>query len=144
MSADLRELSHRLLDEVWNKRNMDVIDELISPDFVIHDPNYTSGKGPEEYKKFVHTYLTAFPDTALTVQDQVADGSTVATRWTATGTHQGPLNGIPVSGCRVTIEGVSFSKVVDGKFVESWNNWDSLGILRQIGAVPAQSELQAA
>lgn len=143
MSADLRELSHRLLDEVWNKRNMNLIDELISPEFVIHDPNHTS-KGREEYKNFVHTYLTAFPDTVLTVQDQVADGSTVATRWTATGTHQGPLNGIPGSGRRVTIEGVSFSKAADGKFVESWNNWDSLGMLRQIGAVPAQSELQAA
>lgn len=144
MSADLREISHRLLNEVWNKRNFDVIAELISPDFVIHDPNYTSGKGPEEYRKFVHTYLTAFPDTVLTVQDQVADGSTVATRWTAMGTHQGPLNGISASGRRVTIEGVSFSKFVDGKFAESWNNWDSLGMLRQIGAVPADSEMQAA
>ncbi len=143
MSADLRELSHRLLDEVWNKRNMDLIDELISADFVMHDSSHTC-KGREEYKNFVHTYLTAFPDTVMTVQDQVTDGSTVATRWTATGTHQGPLNGIPGTGRRVTIEGVSFSKVVDGKFVESWNNWDTLGMLRQIGAVPAQSELQAA
>lgn len=142
--SDLREISNRLLDEVWNKRNLDLIDELISPDFVIHDPNHTSGKGPEEYKKFVQTYLTAFPDTVLIVRDQVADDNTVATRWTAMGTHQGPLNGIPGSGRRVTIEGVSFSKVVDGKFVESWNNWDSLGMLRQIGAVRADSETQAA
>lgn len=145
MSADLRELSNRLLDEVWNKRNLDLIDELISPDFVIHDPNNaSSGKGPEGYKKFVHAYLTAFPDTQLTVRDHVADDSTVATRWTATGTHQGALNGIPASGRRIVIEGISFSKAVDGKFVESWSTWDSLNVLQQMGVVPTSSQMQAA
>jgi predicted ester cyclase len=82
-------------------------------------------------------YLSAFPDGAITVDDQIAEGDTVATRWTGRGTHQGELMGIPPTGKQVTVAGLSYTKFKSGKMVESWANWDTLGMLQQIGAVPA-------
>lgn len=143
--ANLAALSHRLLDEVWNKKNLDVVDELIAPQFVVHDPQGTSPRpGPEGYKEYVHAYLTAFPDFELTIDDQVADESTVATRWSCSGTHRGQLLGVPPTGRRVTVTGTSFSKFSDGKFAESWSSWDQLSLMQQLGVMPSGEVVQAA
>ena len=123
------------IEEGWNQGNTAVFDELLTPDYVGHDP---SGPvhGPEGFKQFYATYRTAFPDTTITIEDQIAEGDMVASRWTATGTHQGPLMGIPPSGKRVTITGITITRFASGKEVESWFNYDTLGMLQQLGVIP--------
>jgi predicted ester cyclase len=78
----------------------------------------------------------AFPDTHFTIDAMVAEGDLVATRWTAQGTHTGDLMGIAPSGQRVTVTGMNINRVVNGKLSEGWGNFDQLGLLQQIGAIP--------
>jgi steroid delta-isomerase-like uncharacterized protein len=136
-------LSRRIIDEVWNQRNVDAADELISSDCVVHDPNSVH-KGLDAYKQFVREYLSAFPDLHFTIEDQISDEHGVATRWTCTGTHQGDLQGIPATGRRVTVSGILLSKVKDGKFVESWSSWDTMSLLQQLGVMSSRETVAAA
>ena len=85
-------------------------------------------------------YRTAFPDLQITVEDQVAEGDKVVTRWTARGTHRGELLGVTPSGNRVEISGISIDRFSGSKFVESWSNYDALGTMQQIGAIPEPGE----
>jgi predicted ester cyclase len=84
-------------------------------------------------------YLEAFPDTHFTVDAQLADGDYVITRWTATGTQEGELMGLAPSHKRVTVTGITIDRFEGGKVVESWSNWDTMGMMQQLGAVPAQA-----
>jgi len=144
MSTDLKELSRRILDEVWNKQNLNAVDEMIDPDFVQHDAQSpVTVRGIEGYKQFVRYYLTAFPDSHFTVEDQISEGDMVATRWTVSGTHNGNLGNIPASGRRISITGITCSRVENGKFVESWSNWDTLGMMQQLGVPSATAQLAA-
>ncbi len=90
MSSQNNELSRRVLDQVWNQRNLDIIDEMVAVDFTFHDPMAPAGiGGVATYKQFVHAHLAAFPDLRLIVEDSISDGEMVATCWTARGTHTG-------------------------------------------------------
>ena len=82
-------------------------------------------------------FLSAFPDTQMTVEDELADGDKVATRWTATGTHTGELMGIPPTGKQVTVTGMDINRLVGGKIVEHWGEFDQMGMMQQLGVVPA-------
>jgi predicted ester cyclase len=88
-------------------------------------------------------YRNAFPDVQMHVEDQVAEGDMVVTRWIASGTHQGDLMGIAPTGNRVTVAGTSIERVVNGKIEETWDNYDALGMMQQIGAIPSPEEGQA-
>ena len=81
-------------------------------------------------------YRGAFPDAQIIIEDQLAEGDMVATRWTARGTHQGELLGVPPSGNRVEVAGMTISRAEGGKIAEEWNNYDALGLMQQIGAIP--------
>jgi steroid delta-isomerase-like uncharacterized protein len=116
-----------------------VIDELVAPDYVGHDPSQPELHGPEGVKGFVTTYLSAFPDGRITIDEQLAEGDLVGSRWTGRGTHQGDLMGIPPTGKQVTVSGITVSRLKDGKVVEEWSNWDTLGMLQQLGAVPSMA-----
>jgi steroid delta-isomerase-like uncharacterized protein len=83
-------------------------------------------------------YLGAFPDAEVTIEDQLAEGDKVVTRWTGRGTHQGELMGVPPSGNRVEVPGITISRIEGGKIVEEWENYDALGMMQAIGAVPEQ------
>jgi steroid delta-isomerase-like uncharacterized protein len=145
MSTDLGAISHRIFDEVWNQKNLSIADEVIASGFVAHDPHGSSPRsGPEGYKEFVREYLAAFPDLHLTVEDQVCNETAVATRWTCTGTHNGPLFGIPPTGRRVTLSGIAYSRFENGKCTVTWNSWDALSLMQQLGVMPAKEEVQAA
>ena len=137
MSADAnKEIVRRLGVEPW-EGNIGVIDELVTPDYVGHDPSQPEDmRGPEGVKQFVTTYLTAFPDGRITIDEQLAEGDLVASHWTGRGTQQGDLMGIPPTGKQVTVTGITISRVKDGKVVEEWTNWDTLGLLQQLGVVP--------
>jgi steroid delta-isomerase-like uncharacterized protein len=136
VSADTnKEIVRRVSVEPW-EGNVGVIDELVGADYVGHDPAMPEQHGLEGVKEFVATYLSAFPDGRITVDEQLAEGDLVATRWTGRGTQQGELMGIPPTGKQVTVSGITISRVENGKVVEEWSNWDTLGMLQQLGVVP--------
>jgi steroid delta-isomerase-like uncharacterized protein len=134
-----KEIVRRLGVEPW-EGNMDVIDELVAPDYVGHDPSQPDLQGPQGIRAFITSYLAGYPDGRITIEEQLAEGDLVATRWTGRGTQEGELIGIPPTGKQVTVSGITISRVKNGKVVEEWSNWDTLGMLQQLGVVPAMAE----
>jgi steroid delta-isomerase-like uncharacterized protein len=138
MAADNKELTARFFDEVCNARKLDVTNEIFTKDHVYHDPSSPwVGPGPEGMKQLVSAYHGGFPDAHWSVEEMFAVGDRVITRWTGGGTHQGTLSGIGPTGKPVKVAGVWIHKYANGKIVESWNVWDTLGMLQQLGVVPA-------
>jgi steroid delta-isomerase-like uncharacterized protein len=126
----------RFVEESW-KGNLDIVDELTDRDYVGHDPaNPEPVRGREGVKAFISMYRAAFPDLRLTVEDQLAEGDLVATRWSSRGTQKGELMGIDPTGKQVTVSGVTISRLVDGKLVEEFHNWDTFGMMKQLDAIP--------
>ena len=137
MAEDNKALSRRFF-EVMSSGNIDWFDEVMCPDYVQHDPVLPEDMhGVEALKETMSGYLDAFPGLKMTVEDQVAEGDKVVTRWVVEGTHEGELMGVPPSGNDVRVEGMTIDRFENGKFVESWDNWDALGMMQQIGAIPA-------
>jgi steroid delta-isomerase-like uncharacterized protein len=137
MSEANKNVIRRLVEEVWNKGNLAVADELYTPTYLHHDPATPDvGRGPESEKKRATMYRTAFPDFRLTVEDIIADGETVAARWSCRGTHKGALGGIAPTGKEFNISGTSIVRFANGKMSEGWINWDALGLMHQLGMVP--------
>jgi steroid delta-isomerase-like uncharacterized protein len=119
-----------------------LIDELVAPEFVGHDPALPQDiAGPDGQREVVSGYRAAFPDLEVTIDDQIAEGDRVVTRWTARGTHTGDLWGIPGTGKQVTVTGTSIDRNQDGRIVETWSHWDALGLMQQLGVVPAAARV---
>jgi predicted ester cyclase len=129
-------LARRVNEEGLNQQNPALVDELCTPSFVFHNGSRTI-QGPQAYKHFLSKFLAAFPDAHFTIEDLIAEGDTVAVRRTFRGTHTGSLMGIPPTGRQVTITDIAILRVANGKFVEGWNNADELGMLQQLGVIPA-------
>ena len=145
MSEQNKTVVRRLFDELWNKGNMLVADELIVPNYMHHDPSTPDfGKGPEGEKKRVNLYRTAFHDLRLSIEELLAEGETVVARWSCRGVHKGELNGIAPTGKQIAITGVTICRLANGKIVEGFVNWDALGLMRQLGAVPEHVKSMAA
>jgi steroid delta-isomerase-like uncharacterized protein len=125
----------RALEEVMAHGNVAIINQLFAGDFAGHD---TAGGtfGREEFREGVIAMLTAFSDRHLVIEDQLVAEDKVVTRWTATGVHSGPFNGIPATGRQVTMTGISIDRVAGGKIIESWEVTDDAGLLRQLGVLP--------
>jgi steroid delta-isomerase-like uncharacterized protein len=141
--ADNKEIVRRFVEEPWTG-DFSAIDELASPDYIGYDPSQPEPtRGPQGLKDFVQGYLEAFPDGRVTVDQQLAEGDFVATRWTGRGTHQGELMGIAPTGKQVTVTGITISRIAGGKIAEEWTNWDTLGMLQQLGAIPTPETTQA-
>ena len=136
-STDPKKVVRRFLEEAFNKGNLSVLDDLVAGGYVGHDPAIPQPvKGPEGVKEMVGGYRAAFSDLQITIMDQLAEGDKVATRWRAVGTHDGELWGITPTGKKTTVTGIAFDRVTDGKLIEGWDNWDALGMMRQLGAIP--------
>ena len=130
----------RVFEEVFNKGNLSVVNELIATDYVGHASGMPDFNGPEGFMQFAMMYRTAFPDLNMTMEDTVAEGDKVVNRWTARGTHKGDLMGISATGKQVTTSGTVISRYVGGKQVEAWVNMDQLGMLQQIGVIPPMGQ----
>jgi len=135
MAAQNAELSRRIFEDVWNRKNLSAIDDLISADYVHHDANSPAASGIDGYKQFVNYYMNAFPDAHFTIDDAFTDGQNEVIRWTVVGTHEGELAGIPRTGRRFSVTGITIARIANGKITESWNNWDALGLMQQLGVV---------
>ena len=145
MSEKNKTVVRRLFEEVWNKGNLPVTDELFAPNYVHHDSSTPDvGPGPESEKKRATLYRTAFPDLRLTIEDIIAEGETVMARWSCRGTHKGDLSGIAPTGKQFTISGISIARIANGKMAEGWVNWDALGLMQQLGVVPELGKAKAA
>ena len=135
MSDANKSVVRRWFKEGMEKGNLDISDELFADAYVLQMPGVTA-TGPEGLRELATSYRTAFPDLQFTNFDQMAEGDRVVSKWTAQGTHSGPLDGIAPTGKSVTVTGITISRLEGGKVVEDWQNFDELGMLRQIGAVP--------
>jgi len=129
--------SRAVIEEIFGAGRYDLADELVQADAIGHDPALPEAvRGPEGLKEAAKGYRAAFPDLTMTVGQTIADGDNVAVRWTARGTHKGDLFGISPTGKQATVTGITIDRYADGKIAESWTNWDTLGLLQQLGAVP--------
>src|ERR1700694_2248271 len=139
MSDQNKNVARRYVEGIWKKGSLGVIAELVAPTATFHDPSVPGGKftGPQGVRQFVQIYRGAFPDVQLAINDLIAEGDKVVTRWTATGTHKGELMGIAPTGKRVTVTGCDIEQYQDGKVVEAWASYDMLGMLQQLGVVPS-------
>jgi steroid delta-isomerase-like uncharacterized protein len=132
-----KDVARRALIEIFTEGRFELIDELVSPDYVGYDVAMPEPmRGTDGLKQAAAGYRTAFPDMVMTVDEQIAEGDSVVTRWTARGTHQGEIFGIPATGKEATVTGITINLISDDKLVEARTNWDTLGLLQQIGAVP--------
>jgi steroid delta-isomerase-like uncharacterized protein len=140
MAAEENKAMHRrLMDEAFSQGIMDVVDELIAPDYVHHFPDDPEGggvRGPEGMKELFGSFRSAFPDLEGIIEEQVAEEDKVVMRYTVRGTHEGELQGIPPTGRRVRVVGMVMSRSAGGKMVESWELYDNLGMMQQLGLAP--------
>jgi steroid delta-isomerase-like uncharacterized protein len=133
---DVKEIARRLAEDPWRGK-LDEAVELVGDDYVSHIPGSAEPlRGKEGFREFVTTYLAGFPDGTITVDDQIAEGDVVATRWTGRGTNTGELMGMPPTGREVTVEGITYVRIADGTAREAWIIWDTLAMMQQLGAVP--------
>jgi steroid delta-isomerase-like uncharacterized protein len=141
MSEQNKALSKRIIEEVLNQGKLQLIEELVAANAVVNDPSVPGGKitGRAGVRQYFEMYLAAFPDLHFTINDQIAEGDKVVTRYTATGTHKGALMGIAPTGKRATVTGITFEHFKDGKSAEVWVSGDTLGLLQQLGVVPAMA-----
>jgi len=132
-----KEIVRRLIEGVWRDRNLGLVDELVAPDYVGHNPSQPEPiNGRAGFKQDVGMYQSAYQDATITIDDQIAEGDYVVTRWTGRGTHTGELMGIAPTGKEVTVSGITISRLAGGKIAETWELFDALGMLVQLGAVP--------
>ena len=137
MSEENKALARRQLEEVFNKHNPDAVDEFFAPDYVNHTAPPGMPNDREGVKAIAAMYLGAFPDLKVTTELQVAEGDKVVSHWTMTATHSGELMGIPATGKRIEMTGIGIQRIAGGKIVEEWNESDQMGMMQQLGVVPA-------
>ena len=138
MSAeDNKALVRRFVDEVQSRGNIDLIDEICSPEFVNHSAPPGIPTDREGIKILTAMFRGAFPDSYFTVEDMMAEGDKVATRKTFHGTHEGEFVGIPPSGRSVSMGLIDIVRVSEGRVVEHWSEGDSLGMMQQLGVIPS-------
>jgi steroid delta-isomerase-like uncharacterized protein len=135
MREENKAISRRFLDELWNRSNFGLVDQLLASDYDGHSS--TVIRGPEGAMEFVPRLRNAFPDFQFSILDQIAEGDKVATRWTIRGTHKGEFQGMPPSGKQIEMTGITIFRIANGKLIEGWTNEDVLGMLQELGAVPA-------
>ncbi|MDQ2854060.1 MAG: ester cyclase [Chloroflexota bacterium] len=131
-------LARRVFEEVLNGRNLDLLDELAAPDYIEHTPLPGQGTGIDGIRDRYTTLFNAF-DFQFTVEDVIAEGDKVVLRWTQTGTHVGPLFGMPATGRSSRTTGIEIWRVEGGKLAEHWDVVDVFGQFQQLGLLPQPS-----
>jgi steroid delta-isomerase-like uncharacterized protein len=130
--------SWELANEIANQQNFDAFEEVYAADAVWHEPDQEV-QGVEGLRQYSARYFEAFPDTTFTVEDLIAEGDKVVSRYTFRGTHQGEIEDFgPPTGRQVEIEGITIHRIENGKIVEEWERYDNLSFLQQLGLAPEQ------
>jgi predicted ester cyclase len=138
MSEENKEKVRRFLVEGFGQGKTELADEVLHPDFVCYDPNSETGEvRGADLKGQIEYFHQAVPDATYTVEDQVTEGDKVVSRWTASGTHQGEFFGVAPTGNKVEFTGIQIDRFDEsGKLIEEWPEYDLLGAMRQLGAIP--------
>ena len=139
MSEELIATIRKVVNEAWNKGNLDALDELYAANIVMHNTPFPDVQGLEGYKQFVASTCAAYPDLHFTIDELFVQGDNVTTRWHFQGTNkaQSALFPFPPTGKQITARGCTVIHRMSGKTVEEWNYVDYLGVLQQLGIVPA-------
>jgi steroid delta-isomerase-like uncharacterized protein len=143
--TDNLQIVRRFFDDMCNARQLPLADRLFAAGHVYHDPgNAWVASGPQGMKDLIGAYHRAVADAHWAVNASIASGDIVVTRWTGTGTQTGELMGIPATGRKVKVDGIWMHRIAGGRIAESWNCWDMLGMLQQLGVVPQTSGMRSA
>jgi steroid delta-isomerase-like uncharacterized protein len=138
MSEENKALARDSWERIVNQRDLDAIEETYAPDFVWHEPDQDI-RGYEQGRQFASTFFDAFPDINITVEDAIAEGDQVATRYTIRGTHRGETEEFgPPTERQMELEGITIHRIEGGKIVEEWGRYDNLSVMQQLGLVPEQ------
>ncbi len=137
MSAEESKATMRRYLGVFEQGNIDLLDELLAPDYTNHSPATPDlPTGPEGVKAVVSMFRSAMPDLRVVIEDMIAEGEKVATRYTLEGTHEGELFGVPPTGKRLSIKSITVERVSEGRIREHWRVTDTLEMMQQLGVVP--------
>ena len=144
MSMDNKVIIERLYEEIWNHRNLEFLNLLISPSHALHGPQFDGRAiGPEAYKQAIEMYMVAFPDIRFTPEELIAEGEKVVCIWTMTGTHQGEFRGIPATGKKISVDGITIHHITGGKIMDSYVSLDMWGMMQQLSVAPAAGQPQS-
>lgn len=135
MSGESKAIYSRAWDELVNKRNLDIVDELFAPNYVFHDPHFPIS-GRDALKGFATALHDGFSGICFTIDEMVAEGNRVLQRFTLTCTHTGDFKGIPPSGKKLVLTGLTLGRVANSQIVEDWGGADWLGWQQQLGIIP--------
>ena len=133
---EIREVGRRFAEEVINKKNLAVADEIVAEDFVELDPLPGQAQGREGLKQILAMLFAAFPDLHWTIEEDAAEGEKLWSRFTWRGTHRGEFLGIPATGNQVEVNGVVIDRIVEGKMVDSRILMNDLSLMQQLGVIP--------
>jgi steroid delta-isomerase-like uncharacterized protein len=136
MSAENEAVVRRFYEQMCNERKNDLASELFTDDHEMHDPQVPTATGPQGMADTVSVYQNGV-DGNWAIQDLFSAGDKVVVRWIGTGTHVGEVNGIPPTGKEISVDAITVHQLRDGKIAETWEVWDTLGFLQQLGVVPA-------
>jgi steroid delta-isomerase-like uncharacterized protein len=135
-----KKLVESFIQDLFSRGDLEAIDRYLAPNFINHDPPLPGASaGPEGMRQAAVVFRAAMPDWRSDLHQLVAEDDIVVERFTATGTHQGPLMGVPGTGNTITLPGVNIFRIRDGRIVERWGRLDELGLLRQLGIAPDPS-----
>ncbi len=138
-TEDNKAKERRLFEEGLDQGKVAVFDELCAPNYIYHDPDLPEVRTLEDFKRYVTEARSEFPDLHMTIEDMIAEGDKVVTRWMWRGTNTGDLvtpMHIPATGKRVTVTGITIGRFAGGKKVEAWTQSDNLGLNQQLGLIP--------
>ena len=130
-------IARQFFEEAYNTGNTSLLEQLLAPTYVDYKAPPGTPSGPQGIAAVITLFRHAFPDLRFTIEDQVAEGDEVVTRYTFRGTQQGELMGIAPTGKQVSIGGISIYRIADGKMQQAWIEYDMLGLLQQLGVVPS-------
>jgi steroid delta-isomerase-like uncharacterized protein len=145
MSPDNKSIVRRLYEEVWNKRKLGVMNELVSPSHALHGPLYTGPAiGPEVYRRQISLFVAGFPDLRFAIEDTVAEQDKVVVCWTFSGTHKGEFMGVPATDKKVSVDGITIHVLSKGIIMDSYVSLDMWGMMQQLGIITAPGEPKSA
>jgi len=127
--------------ELWDKWRVDTADQLFTVDYRFHLPGVAVALDRDATKQVILMFKGSFPDLTHVVDEIIAEGDTVAVRWTVQGTHRGDFQGIPATGKTVNLSGLTVHHLRDGKICETWLSFDSMELLQKLGAIPAAAKM---
>jgi steroid delta-isomerase-like uncharacterized protein len=135
MSATDEAVVKRFYEQMCNERKNELAAELFTAEHQMHDPQVPTGQGPRGMAETVSVYQEGV-NGHWGIDDIFSTGDRVVVRWTGSGTHVGEVNGIPPTGKKIRVDAITIHRMNNGKIAETWEVWDTLGFLQQLGVMP--------